>query len=124
MRVPGPLGSLAEHNGRHLSDGEQLKIYGGDANGWLKRLLKKRGADEAEIDVIAAIAGKEIPNHFVPKRRYSQLLDSKKEEMEKYEAEVKEMRLNTAIKLVLIGSASDPDIVAGLPDKSKNYPVG
>ncbi|BFH11164.1 phage scaffolding protein [Bacillus cereus] len=39
--------------------------------------------------------------------------------MEKYEEEVKELRLNTALKLALTGKAHDPDIVAGLLDKTK-----
>ncbi|NGP60067.1 hypothetical protein FLT15_17485 [Paenibacillus thiaminolyticus] len=38
---------------------------------------------------------------------------------EKYEAEAKELRLNTALKLALTGKAHDPDIVAGLLDKTK-----
>lgn len=38
---------------------------------------------------------------------------------EKYEAQAKELRLNSAIKLALSGEAHDPDIVAGLLDKTK-----
>ncbi|MBH0330120.1 phage minor structural protein [Brevibacillus brevis] len=38
---------------------------------------------------------------------------------EKYEAEAKELKLSTAIKLALSGEVHDPDIVAGLLDKSK-----
>jgi hypothetical protein len=38
---------------------------------------------------------------------------------EKYDADLKELKLNTAIKLALAGDAHDPDIVAGLLDKSK-----
>lgn len=39
--------------------------------------------------------------------------------MEKYQEEVKELRLNTALKLALTGKVHDPDIVAGLLDKTK-----
>nr|WP_275440235.1 phage scaffolding protein [Paenibacillus sp. ACRRY] len=38
---------------------------------------------------------------------------------EKYEADMKELRLNTALKLSLSGQVHDPDIVAGLLDKTK-----
>ncbi|MFJ2042236.1 phage scaffolding protein [Paenibacillus taichungensis] len=38
---------------------------------------------------------------------------------EKYEAEVKTLRLDTALKLSLSGQVHDPDIVAGLLDKTK-----
>lgn len=38
---------------------------------------------------------------------------------EKYESEAKELRLGTAIKLALSGKVHDPDIVAGLLDKTK-----
>lgn len=38
---------------------------------------------------------------------------------EKYEADMKELKLSTAIKVAVAGSAHDTDIVAGLMDKSK-----
>lgn len=38
---------------------------------------------------------------------------------EKYESEVKELSLNTAVKLALSGKAHDPDIVLGQLDKTK-----
>lgn len=38
---------------------------------------------------------------------------------EKYESEAKELRLSTALKLALAGTVHDPDIVAGLLDKTK-----
>jgi len=37
----------------------------------------------------------------------------------KYEADMKELRTNTALKLALAGAAHDPDIVLGLIDKTK-----
>lgn len=42
-----------------------------------------------------------------------------KANMEKYQADIKEMQLNSAIKLALAGKAQDEDLVAGLFDKSK-----
>jgi hypothetical protein len=38
---------------------------------------------------------------------------------DKYESDMKELRLNTALKMALSGQAHDPDIVAGLLDKTK-----
>lgn len=38
---------------------------------------------------------------------------------DKYEADAKELRLATAVKLALAGKVHDPDIVAGLLDKTK-----
>ncbi|MEC0171662.1 phage scaffolding protein [Paenibacillus graminis] len=49
----------------------------------------------------------------------TKLQDENKAATEKYDADLKELRLNTAIKLALAGDAHDPDIVAGLLDKSK-----
>lgn len=53
------------------------------------------------------------------KQQIQKLQDDNKTAKEKYEAEVKELRLGTAVKLALAGKVHDPDIVAGLLDKSK-----
>lgn len=47
------------------------------------------------------------------------LQDSNKVAKEKYDADVKELRIGTGIKLALAGKVHDPDIVAGLLDKTK-----
>lgn len=49
----------------------------------------------------------------------AKLQSENKATAEKYALEVKELRLNTAIKLALNGEVHDPDIVAGLLDKTK-----
>ncbi|MBN2980126.1 phage scaffolding protein [Cohnella algarum] len=53
------------------------------------------------------------------KQQIEKLQGENKTAKEKYEAEVKDLRLNTALKLALAGKAHDPDIVAGLIDKTK-----
>lgn len=47
------------------------------------------------------------------------LQEANKATAKQYETDMKELRLNTALKLALSGQAHDPDIVAGLLDKSK-----
>lgn len=47
------------------------------------------------------------------------LQDENKAAQEKYAADLKELQLNTALKLSLSGQVHDPDIVAGLLDKTK-----
>ncbi|MGG1878145.1 phage scaffolding protein [Paenibacillus cisolokensis] len=47
------------------------------------------------------------------------LQDENKTAKEKYEAELKDLQLTTALKLALSGEVHDPDIVASLLDKSK-----
>ncbi|OME58218.1 hypothetical protein BSK59_08525 [Paenibacillus odorifer] len=53
------------------------------------------------------------------KEQITKLQDDNKTATEKYEADMKELKLSTAVKLVLSGQTHDPDIVAGLLDKTK-----
>lgn len=53
------------------------------------------------------------------KQQIVQLQAENKETKEKYESEVKDLQLTSAIKLAIGNSAQDTDIVAGLFDKSK-----
>jgi hypothetical protein len=53
------------------------------------------------------------------KKQIETLQTDNKAAKEKYEADVKDLRLNTALKLALAGKVHDPDIVAALLDKSK-----
>ncbi|OMF05260.1 hypothetical protein BK129_14835 [Paenibacillus amylolyticus] len=48
-----------------------------------------------------------------------ELQDANKAAQDKYTADLKELQLNTALKLSLSGQVHDPDIVAGLLDKTK-----
>ncbi|GAC42285.1 phage scaffolding protein [Paenibacillus popilliae] len=53
------------------------------------------------------------------KQQIEKLQGENKAAKEKYEAEAKELRLGTAVKLALTGKVHDPDIVASLLDKTK-----
>lgn len=53
------------------------------------------------------------------KKQIETLQGENKTTKEQYDAKVKDLQLTTAIKLALSGQAHDPDIVAGLLDKSK-----
>jgi len=53
------------------------------------------------------------------KKQIETLQGENKVAKEKYESDLKELRTSTALKLALAGKAHDPDIVAGLLDKTK-----
>lgn len=53
------------------------------------------------------------------KEQIEKLQTENKAAKEKYEADAKELKLSTAVKLALSGKVHDPDIVAGLLDKNK-----
>lgn len=53
------------------------------------------------------------------KKQIEQLQNENKAAKERYENELKDLRLTSSIKLALAGKVHDPDIVAGLLDKSK-----
>lgn len=53
------------------------------------------------------------------KKQIETLQGENKVAKEKYEADMKELRLGTAVKLALTGKVHDPDIVASLLDKTK-----
>lgn len=73
----------------------------GERDGQLEELRKSAGASEAL------------------KQQIEKLQGENKTAKEQYEAEVKALRLGTAVKLALAGQVHDPDIVATLLDKSK-----
>lgn len=73
----------------------------GERDGQLEELRKSADASEAL------------------KQQIEKLQGENKTAKEHYEAEVKELRLGTAVKLALAGQVHDPDIVATLLDKSK-----
>ncbi|MBB6670270.1 phage scaffolding protein [Cohnella nanjingensis] len=72
-----------------------------DRDKQLEELKKSAGDNKALQDQIA------------------QLQNDNKAAKDKYESEVKDLHLSTALKLALAGKVHDPDIVAGLLDKSK-----
>jgi hypothetical protein len=53
------------------------------------------------------------------KQQIETLQNENKTAKEQYEAKLKDMSLSTALKLALTGQVHDPDIVAGLLDKTK-----
>ena len=53
------------------------------------------------------------------RKQIEQLQKQNKEAAEQYEARIKEMAITTAIKLAVAGQVHDPDLVAGLIDKTK-----
>jgi len=46
---------------------------------WLKALLKAAGLDDAAIEKIIGDAGKELPKHFIPKDKYNEAVEAKKQ---------------------------------------------
>ena len=46
---------------------------------WLKELLKKAGIEEAKIDGVISEINKELPKYFIPKDKYNDLAEVKKQ---------------------------------------------
>ncbi len=53
------------------------------------------------------------------KKQIETLQSDNKAKDEQYQTKIKDMQVSTAIKLALTGEAHDPDLIAGLLDKSK-----
>ncbi|MNI82550.1 Phage minor structural protein GP20 [compost metagenome] len=53
------------------------------------------------------------------KEQITKLQAENKTTSDKYAADLKELKLNTAIKLAVTGDAHDPDMITGLLDKTK-----
>lgn len=53
---------------------------------WLKELLKKAGIEETKIDAVVANITKEWPKYFMPKDKYNEVSEAKKQ----LEADIKE----------------------------------
>lgn len=62
---------------------------------------------------------KEVGDNKELQTKIEQLQGENKTAKEKYESDMKDLRLGTAVKLSLAGKVHDPDIVSGLLDKSK-----
>ncbi|AJS59861.1 phage scaffolding protein [Paenibacillus sp. IHBB 10380] len=99
---------------------EELKTYipkhrfeeVSEENKTLKGTVKE---NEKQLEVLKTTAGtsEEL------KEQITKLQDDNKIASEKYEAEVKTLRINTALKLALASDTHDPDLVAGLLDRGK-----
>ena len=46
---------------------------------WLKELLKKAGIEEGKVDGVIADINKELPKHFIPKDKYNEVAEAKKQ---------------------------------------------
>jgi alanyl-tRNA synthetase len=80
---------------------------------------KKAEDDLKERDQQLEDLKKSTGNAEELKKQIEALQTENKTAKAKYEAEAKELRMNAAVKLSLAGKVHDPDIVAGLLDKTK-----
>lgn len=46
---------------------------------WLKALLKEQGLTDEQIEKIIGEAGKELPKHYMPKDKYNEAVEAKKQ---------------------------------------------
>lgn len=46
---------------------------------WLKEILKKAGIEEGKLDGAIADIGKELPKHFIPKDKYNEVAEAKRQ---------------------------------------------
>lgn len=83
-----------------------------DAKKSLESTLKER--DQQLTDLKKSAEGNETLQ-----TKIKELEDANKQTADKYQTELKELRTNTALKLALSGKVHDPDLVAGLLDKTK-----
>lgn len=124
---------------------------------WLKELLKKAGIEDTKIDQIVGDVNKELPKYLIPKDKYNEISEAKKqletdikerdtqletlkksagnnEELQKqieflqeenkakdteYRARLKELSINSALKLAVAAEVHDTDLVLSLLDKGK-----
>ncbi|WP_281885664.1 phage scaffolding protein [Paenibacillus sp. YYML68] len=110
---------------------EQIKAIteGVDANykGWVPKeryeeattAKNKAEADLKDRDKQLEDLKKAAGDSATLKQQIEQLQADNKTAKEKYDANLKELRLGTAMKLALVGKVHDPDIVTSLLDKSK-----
>jgi hypothetical protein len=113
-----------------LSDTQITAIVGGvetNYKGWVPEhrfkdvidAKKKAEDDLKERDKQLETLSKAAGDNKVLQDQITQLQSDNKAASDKYESELKELRLNTALKLALTGKAHDPEIITGLLDKSK-----
>jgi DNA-directed RNA polymerase subunit F len=46
---------------------------------WLKEILKKAGIEEGKLDSVIGDINKELPKHFIPKDKYNEVAEAKKQ---------------------------------------------
>lgn len=80
---------------------------------------KKAEEDLKERDKQLETISKSAGDNKVLQDQIAQLQTVNRAASDRYEADLKDLRLNTAVKLALSGKVHDPEIVTGLLDKSK-----
>ncbi|MFX3631861.1 MAG: phage scaffolding protein [Candidatus Pristimantibacillus sp.] len=81
---------------------------------------KKQAEDSLkDRDTQLADLKKSTGDNVELQKKIEQLESDNKSAAEKYDADLKELRTNTALKLALSGEVHDPDIVTGLLDRTK-----
>ncbi|CAI6087183.1 phage scaffolding protein [Cohnella sp. JJ-181] len=86
-----------------------------EVNEGKKQAEKDRDKVSGQLEEVKKSAG----DNEKLKAQIQTLQDENKTAKDKYEADAKELRLSTALKLSLAGKVHDADLVAGLLDKSK-----
>lgn len=86
-----------------------------EVNDAKKQAEKDRDTVSGQLEDLKKSAG----DNEALKKQIETLQGENKAAKEKYEAEAAALKLGTAVKLALTGKVHDPDIVAGLLDKSK-----
>ncbi|WP_338631520.1 phage scaffolding protein [Clostridium baratii] len=85
----------------------------------IKKSKKQLEEDIKERDTQLETLKKSVGDNEALKKEIETLQADNKKKDEDYQAELKDLRLNNAIKLALNGKVHDEDLVAGLIDKSK-----
>lgn len=85
----------------------------------VKKSKKQLEEDIKERDTQLETLKKSAGDNEALKKEIETLQADNKKKDEDYQAELKDLRLNNAIKLALNGKVHDEDLVAGLIDKSK-----
>ncbi|WWU63794.1 phage scaffolding protein [Clostridium baratii] len=85
----------------------------------IKKSKKQLEEDIKERDTQLETLKKSAGDNEALKKEIETLQADNKKKDEDYQAELKDLRLNNAIKLALNGKVHDEDLVAGLIDKSK-----
>lgn len=84
----------------------------------ISEVKKRLESDVAERDKQIETLGKTAGLSDTLKQELEKVQAENKEAKEKYESDMKDLKLNTALKLALGNSVHDVDMVAGLLDKS------
>lgn len=109
-------GKLGDHKIAVVSDGNWIpKTKFDEAN----EARKKAEADIGERDKQLGVLQKAAEGNEALQKQIKELQDANKADADKFSADMKELRTNTALKLALASDTQDVDIVLSLLDKSK-----